>query len=88
MGNLKLSRYWINYDDDCTRFITKLYAVKRFIKKYIYIYSSNRKVLSTSIWIFRIDRRIKQGIKSKCEENSISFLHKGRNERTFPNANH
>lgn len=39
MGNLKLSRYLINYDDDCTRFITKLYAVKCFIKNmYIYIY--------------------------------------------------
>lgn len=37
MGNLKLSRYLINQDHDYTHFITKLYAVKCFIKK-IYIY--------------------------------------------------
>lgn len=42
MGNLKLSRYLINQDHDYTHFITKLYAVKCFIKNiYIYIESRN-----------------------------------------------
>lgn len=58
MGNLKLSRYLINQDHDYTHFITKLYAVKCFIKN-IYIYISNREILST-ICVFHIDRRIKQ----------------------------
>lgn len=59
MGNLKLSRYLINHDDDYTHFITKLYAVKCFIKNIYLCYISNREILST-ICVFRIDRRIKQ----------------------------
>lgn len=90
MGNLKLSRYLINYDDDCTRFITKLYAVKCFIKNiyvYIHIFLSNREIFST-ICVFRIDRRHKTTrIKlNRRRRNAISYsFHKGTNKPSSAN---